>query len=207
VEGDTLLTVAALPQSVILDAVALKNTNLDILYGESTLYPGMQLRLPLHTCFEDEVHDCHVVINGDTLQSIAATYSTTAQQVCKSNPTTFGRNYCDPSIAPLPEAHVDMELSVPRLYLTPPSPCKEIDGYWSCYTVVEGDRLSCSIARKTGTDPLYLMEANFGKDPTRCDDCTSCASVSPDCLKVGQVLAVPVTTCTEKPVSECYCTT
>jgi hypothetical protein len=202
VEGDTLLTVAALPQSVRMDAVALKNTNLDILYSEITLYAGMQLRLPLHTCFENEAHDCHIVVGKDTLQAIAKIYSTTAQQVCKSNPETFGRNYCDPSVEPLPNVHVGMELRVPRLHATPPSPCKEIDGYWSCYTVVAKDTIWGSITRRTKIDPQYLMEANFGKDPTRCKDCSSCASSSPDCLKVGQVLAVPVSTCIEKPVSD-----
>jgi hypothetical protein len=202
VQGDTLLTVAANPQSVRIDAEALKNANLDILYGESMLYAGMQLRLPIHTCFEDEIHDCHIATSEDTLQRIAAMYSTSPKEVCKSNPESFGLTYCDPAVAPLSEPHVGMELRVPRLYATPPTPGKENDGSWSCYTVVAGDRLSCSIARKTGTDPLYLMEANFGKDPTRCNDCTNCTSPSPDCLKIGQVLAVPVTTCTEKPVSE-----
>jgi LysM repeat protein len=201
VQGDTLLTVAANHQSVRIDAEVLKNANLDILHGESTLYAGMQLRLPLHTCFEDEIHDCHIATSEDTLQTIATTYSTSPQQICKSNPESFGTNYCDPAVAPLPDPHVGMELLVPRLYATPPSPCKEVDGYWSCYTVLAEDTIWGSIARRTKTDPQYLMEANFGKDPTRCKDCSSCASPSPDCLKVGQVLVVPVSTCTEKPVN------
>ena len=45
--GDTLLSVAAGPQSVVLDALKLKNMNLDILYGDSRLYPGQHLRLPI----------------------------------------------------------------------------------------------------------------------------------------------------------------
>jgi hypothetical protein len=106
-------------------------------------------------CFEDEIHDCHIATSEDTLQTIAM-YSA---EVCKSNPESFGLNIVIPLL--------------PRLYATPPSPCKESGGYWSCHTVLAEDTLWASIARWTKIDPQFLMEANFGKDPTRCKDCRS----------------------------------
>jgi hypothetical protein len=191
---------------VVLDPIALRNANLDVLYGNNTPHAVIHLRLPLHTCFEDELHDCHIVTADEsTLESIAKTYGMTGQQVCQSNPEVFGtKTYCDPTIAPLPKPHVGMELLVNRLYPTPPSPCKEESGYWSCYAVTEGDIIWC-IASKMRVDPPYLMQINFGKNPVRCPGkvgagCeTSCPVTSADCLKIGQVLTVPVAiTCENK---------
>jgi hypothetical protein len=60
--GDTLQSVAKCnPHSLIQGTGAvdkLKSYNLDILYNDDALYPGQQLRLPIHICFEDENSDC-----------------------------------------------------------------------------------------------------------------------------------------------------
>jgi LysM repeat protein len=195
-EGDTLLGVATSAQSMILNANALKNANLDILYGDSKLYVGQQLRIPLHTCYDDESSDCHAILSAnESLDSIASEYKSTAAHICKMNAAVFGKNCCDSGIQPLPRVNVGMELLVPRRYPTPPKPCNGgIAGYWNCATVKAGDTLSM-IAIQFGVDLQALMEANWAGQPARCKDCTKCASPSPDCLKVGQVLAVPVTTC------------
>jgi hypothetical protein len=175
---------------MILDADALKNANLDILYGDDTLYAGQQLRIPLHTCYPDEVSDCHTVKSAnETLELIASNYSTTAQKLCASNHAVFGNSYCD--IKPLPRVNLGMELSVPRRFPTAPKPCKEIPGHWNCSTVEAGDTVAM-VAIQFQVDLQLLMEANWGTHPMRCKDCTKCGSPSPDCLKIGQVLAVPV---------------
>jgi hypothetical protein len=140
-DGDTLLSVASSPKSVNFDASMLRNANLEILYGESTLHAGMHLRLPLHTCFEDELNDCHIVAVGDTLDSLAAAYNTTAKQLCNVNKEIFVDDYCDPGISPMPKPNAGMELLVPRRHLTAPSPCRDIPGYWSCYTVKANDTI------------------------------------------------------------------
>jgi hypothetical protein len=227
-DGDTLVSVASSPQSLTFDARALRNTNLDILYGESTLHAGMHLRLPLHICYEDELNDCHIVAVGDTLASVAATYKTTAQQLCSLNVKILVDTYCDPGIRPLQEPSVGMELLVPTLRPSPPSPCKEIPGYWSCYTVKAGETLGSSnidaigIAMRVGASRDELIEINFGKNPNRCvgknpnrpncSDATKCPphlGPYPECLKIGQVLTVPVATpCTPRPgVWDCGHTT
>jgi hypothetical protein len=120
---------------------------------------------------------------------IASNYSTTAQKLCTSNHAVFGNSYCD--IKPSPRVNSGMELLVPRRYPTPPKPCKEIPGHWNCSTVEAGDTLAM-IAIQFQVDLQLLMEANWGMHPTRCKDCTKCTTPSPDCLKIGQVLAVPV---------------
>jgi hypothetical protein len=226
-DGDTLLSVASSAKSLNFDARALQNTNLDILYGESTLHAGMHLRLPLHICFEDELNDCHIVAVGDTLASVAATYNTTAQQLCSLNVKILVDAYCDPGIKPLPHPSVGMELAVPRPYKDPPSPCREIPGYWSCYTVKAYDTISGnnSISATVGAAADELIELNFGQNPNHCCDadqtwgtigCAAsprikggCSNTSacpaskgpyPECLQIGQVLTVPVApACVPRP--------
>jgi hypothetical protein len=207
-DGDTLLTVAASDASVNLDALALKNTNLDILYGDTKLYAGQQLRLPIHNCFPDEISDCHTVASAkETLQSVASIYSTTAQKVCNSNALILRDKYCDPSLQPLPNLHVGMELTVPRLHATSPSPCKDIPGYWSCYTVEFNDTMF-DIGNKIGAGQDDLILLNYGEDPKYCGDCsniTECPTSltdkqrGPNCLRVGLVLTVAVNECIPKP--------
>jgi hypothetical protein len=199
--GDTLLSVANSPESVVVDPVLLKSANLDILYGgDDKLHPGQQLRLPIHNCFEDDVNECYIVVSAtDTLQSIAAIYSMTAEALCKANVHTFGRNYCDPSLEPLPTPHVGMELAVSRLHATPPSPCKEIPGYWTCYKVKAKDALY-ELAPKLNVSIDDLIELNFGTDPAHCNNwtypwiscsnATACPAASgpyPECLQIDQV--------------------
>jgi hypothetical protein len=111
--GDTLESVATGPQSLIQGKGAadkLKLYNLEILYGDDTLYPGQQLRLPIHTCFEDETSDCHIVKAKETLESIAEIYHTTANELCSSNAEILLQRYgsCDLIV-------VGMELAVPTL--------------------------------------------------------------------------------------------
>jgi hypothetical protein len=212
-DGDTLLTVAAGAKSVNRDALALKNENLDILYGDGTLYPGQQLRLPVHNCFADEVSDCHIVAStSETLDSIATLYSTTAKKLCTDNVHILADKYCDPALQPLPLMHVGMELTVPRLHATPPSlgVCKEVPGYWSCYTVVVNDTIF-DIGNKIGAAQDDLIELNFaGSDPQNyCGDCSNVTECwaphvtdtqrGPNCLRVGLLLAVAVNECKPKP--------
>jgi hypothetical protein len=166
--GDTLVSVANSPESLVLDPIMLKNTNLDILYDNPTLHTGMHLRLPLHICFEDELSDCYIVTADDhSLDDIAIKYGTTGQHVCQSNPEVFGRAYCDPSNQPLPNPHIGMELSVPNPHPVPPSPCQEIPGYWSCYSVKAGDSMF-GIAIKVNITVGHLITLNFGKNPKHC---------------------------------------
>jgi hypothetical protein len=201
--GDTLLTVAADPASVVLDALALKNANLDILYGDFNIFPGQQLRLPIHNCLADEASDCHAVSSGDTLQSIATAYDTTAKTLCSTNIHIFADVYCDPALRPLPKVHAGMELTVPRLHPTPPSPCKEIPGYWTCYTTKANDTFN-SIAASLNTSVSDFTELNFGPSPQRCfDNCsntTACppSHKTPDCIQIGQVFVARVSKCTPK---------
>jgi hypothetical protein len=222
VQDDTILTVAANSQLVMLDAAALKNANLDILYGGRTLYAGMQLRLPIHSCFEDEIHDCHIATDGDTLQNIATMYHTTPQQVCKSNPESFGTNYCDPGIQPLPGPHTGMELRVPTLRPNPPTPCRDVPGYWSCYTVKANETISplapgfgACISMEVSASADELIELNFGRTPKYCGNCSNFTACppgdaadkqrGPGCLRIGQVLTIPVAPpCIPRPgVWEC----
>jgi LysM repeat protein len=206
---DTLLTVAASPESVILDALLLKNANLDILYGDTKLFPGQQLRLPVHICFSDEISDCHIVTSAkETLESIAATYGSTAEKLCTDNAHILFDRYCDPSLQPLPSMHVGMELTVPRLHATPPSPCKEIPGFWSCYTIKANDTID-GIGDEIGAAPDDLIELNYGNvDVTNCGECdnvTQCPlsltdkQRGPWCLRIGQVLTYAVNECESKP--------
>jgi hypothetical protein len=64
--GDTLLAVAETPGPVVLDPIVIRNANLDVLYENNTPHAGMHLRLLLHTCFEDELHDCHIMTADDS---------------------------------------------------------------------------------------------------------------------------------------------
>jgi LysM repeat protein len=219
--GDTLLSVATGNQSVVADPVLLKSANLGILYGGDTiLYPGQHLRLPIHNCFEDEVNECYIVVSPtETLQSVSALYNMTPETLCKVNAHTFGRNYCDPSIEPLPTPRVGMELTVSRLHPTPPSPCKEMPGYWTCYTVKAQDTLYNLTIDTLSVTMEDLIELNFGKDPNHCCDADEpmcgapsseggCSNTSacppskgpyPECLQIGQVLVVRINKCTPKP--------
>jgi hypothetical protein len=219
-DGDTLLSVASSPKSLNFDAIELRNTNLDILYSDSTLHAGMQLRLPVHTCFEDEINDCHIFTVGDTLASVAAMYKTTAQQLCKINVKILVDNYCDAGIKPLPKPNVGMELLVPTLRPDAPSPCREIPGYWSCYTVKANDTIDPSdidpvgIPMKVGVSRDELIKLNFGKSPNHCypappnytegcsntTHCPPSKGPYPECLQIGQVLTVPIASaCVPRP--------
>jgi hypothetical protein len=203
--GDTLLSVATGPGSVVADAELLKNANLDILYGtDYKLYLGQHLRLPTHHCFEDEVNECYSVTSIDTLQSVAKAYKMTAATLCKANGAIFGRNYCDPAVEPLPKLLVGMELTVLRLYPIPPSPCQEIPGYWICYTVNVNDTI-WDIAPVLKVEVYDLVEVNYGKHAAQCSNCSNATECPvskgpyPECLTIGEVLAVRVNKCTPKP--------
>jgi hypothetical protein len=214
--GDTLLSVAAGPQSVVLDALKLKNMNLDIVYGDSKLYPGQHLRLPILHCFGDATHDCHTVASTtDSLQSLAVIFNTTAKAICNDNFELLADRYCDPGLQPLPTLRVGMELLVPRLHLTPPSPCKEIPGYWTCCSIVSNDSIWDSVAPKLKTSPNDLIALNFDAEekfewcpPGSCSSATACPhdltdkERGPECLRIGQVLTARVAMpCTPKPGS------
>jgi hypothetical protein len=218
-DGDTLVSVATGPGSVVADPEILKSFNLDTLYGRDfKLYPGQHLRLPIHNCFEDEANECYIVRGAnETLQSIAKIYDMTAETLCKANTATFGRNYCDPALEPLPKLLVGMELTVSRLYPDPPSPCKEIPGYWTCYSVQANDTLLDVIEKGTaGTygsvDIFDVVEINWGENASlscgNCSNVTQCplgAGSYPQCLAIGQVLTLRVNTCVPKPgVWRCF---
>jgi LysM repeat protein len=215
--GGALTSIATGPQSLIQGVGAadkLKSYNLDIVYGDDTLYPGQQLRLPIHICFEDEKLDCHIVKAKEALESIAKTYKTTAVDLCKTNSDVIlpQEPYpCDGWAIGIAVV-VGMELSVPTLRPAPPSPCREIPDYWSCYTVKANDTIYSTsaitpgIASRFGISADELIEVNFGKSPNRCGlappnytegcsnttHCPPSKGPYPDCLKIGQVLAVPV---------------
>jgi LysM repeat protein len=216
--GDTLTSVATGSKSLVQNAGTLKSYNLEILYGDDTLYPGQQLRLPIHICFEDETSDCHIVKAKETLASIAKTYNTSAYDLCRSNADILLRQYqsCDNAIV------VGMELVVPTLRPAQPFPCKEIPGYWSCYAVKANDILGnlpadecpkCrSIAMIVGISLYELEEVNFGKNRSTyyCGDCSNTTECHPGaagdqqrgpaCLRIGQVLTVPVApACVSRP--------
>jgi hypothetical protein len=173
------------------------------------LYQGQQLRLPLHTCFEDKATECYIVTSAtESLTSIAQAFNSTAADVCEANSYIFRDCYTKP----LPKPHVGMELTVPRLYLNPPVPCKKIDGYWTCYLVVENDTYF-TVATHLGVDPWDLCRVNV-PNISNCDQllmcryCNAqspCGVIYPDlCLKIGQVLTAPVRECKPKPGSwEC----
>jgi hypothetical protein len=226
--GETLSSVATGPQSLIRgDGAAdkLKSYNLDILYADDTLYPGQQLRLPIHICFEDEKSDCHIVRAKETLESIAKIYNTTSQELRLSNEDIIGF-YTTYAVV------VGMELSVPTLRPAQPSPCREIRlnssiGYWSCYTVKANDTIWPSdldpvgISMRVGASADELIELNFGKSPSYCGDChyapwdkcDACSNATechpgaagdqqrgPGCLRIGQVLTVPIAAaCSPRP--------
>jgi hypothetical protein len=209
--NETLVSVATGPSSVVADPELLKNMNLDILYGgDYTLHPGQQLRIPtwLH-CFEDLFHECYTVISAtETLQSVAKTYDMTAESLCKANSQGFGRNYCDPAFEPLPKLLKGMELAVARLHFTPPSPCKEIPGYWTCYTVKVNDT-SFDVASQLEVTYEDFVTTNFGENPMNCGNCsnvTECPQSLTDmkrgplCLRIGQVVSARINSkCTPEP--------
>jgi hypothetical protein len=182
--------------------------------------------MPIRICFEDELSDCHIVKAKETMESIAERYNTTYDDLCTRNSGIFSGNYCG-HVQALP---VGMELAVPRPYPDPPSPCREIPGYWSCYTVKANDTIWPSdldpvgISTRAGASAAELIELNFGKNPNHCCidyDCyplpdvkggcsnaTACpASKGPyrECLQFGQVLTVPIApACVPRPgVWEC----
>jgi LysM repeat protein len=183
----------------------LKSYNLDIVYGDDILYPGQQLRLPIHICFEDEKLDCHIVKAKEALESIAKTYKTTAVDLCKTNSDVIlpqEPHPCDGWAIGIAVV-VGMELSVPTLRPAPPSPCREIPDYWSCYTVKANDTIyiisaiTPGIASRFGISADELIEVNFGKSPNRCGlappnytegcsnttHCPPSKGPYPDCLK------------------------
>jgi LysM repeat protein len=219
--GETLSSIATGPQSLIQgDGAAdkLKSYNLDILYNDDTLYPGQQLWLPIHICFEDEKSDCHIVKAKETLESIAKIYNTTGDDLY-----SYANNFDiigDYGSAPVV---VGMELSVPTLRPAQPPPCRGIPGYWSCYTVKANDTILASdldhvgISTRVGASAAELILLNFGKSPNHCCigyDCypgvkggcsnaTACPASKgpyPECLQIGQVLTVPVApACVPRP--------
>jgi hypothetical protein len=241
--GDTLQSVAPYSPSLIQGTGAadkLKSYNLDILYSDDTLYPGQQLRLPIHICFEDEKSDCHIVKAKETLESIAKIYNTTCHDLyyyannadILNSPPEYGNT---PIVVGWARCHmsdrapvgVGMELSVPTLRPAQPSPCTEIPGYWSCYTVKANDTIWASdidpvgIPMRVGVSRDELIEVNFGKQPSRCcgagenlcpsspyivggcsntTQCSPSKGPYPDCLQIGQVLTVPVApACVPRP--------
>jgi hypothetical protein len=115
--GDTLESVATGSESLVQNVDTLKSYNLEILYGDDTLYPGQQLRLPIHICFEDEPSDCHIVKAKETLESIAEIYNTTSDELCSSNTEILlqiGFESCKHGYA-YGAIVVGMELAVPTL--------------------------------------------------------------------------------------------
>jgi hypothetical protein len=172
--------------------------------------PGQQLRLPIHICFEDEKSDCHIVKAKETLESIAKIYNTTGDELyVYANNEDIIRGHGAVVV-------VGMELSVPTLRPAPPSPCREIPGYWSCYTAKANDTIWPSdlepvgISARVGASAAELIELNFGKSPSYCGDCTNATQChpgaagdqqrGPGCLRIGQVLTVPVApACVPRP--------
>jgi LysM repeat protein len=201
VAGDTLFSIAHGTASKIYNTTTLKNYNLDILYGETEPYPGQQLRLPLYTCYPDENTDCYMVAAGDTLTSVSEYYHTTINELCNLNQYILGTS--GSGCASRPKLNVGMELSIPRQHPEPPSPCKEIPGYWTCYTVGINDSM-WNIAPKVHMSPPDFVEVNFGPHPPHCGNCSNTTACPPslgpypECLHIGQVLTAPVVSCTPK---------
>jgi hypothetical protein len=152
-DTETLGSVAS--SALMRDADLLQQMNEDVLWGETKLYRGMQLRTPAFPCVDNNDYDCHIVGTGQTLASIAALYPpATVGTLLDLNAQTLGQSLV---VKPL------MELKVPRQHKHPPSlPCQEIAGFWSCHTIQAGESLD-TIAAMIGANPFALCELNWNE--------------------------------------------
>jgi LysM repeat protein len=112
-----------------------------------------------------------MVVQGDTLDSIAAMFATTKSAILNMNPDALNG---DSSVV------VGMDLFIPRrpITLKPPLPCVASD-WWACYTVKSGETLA-QVARTYATNPLLVARWNQLKNASA--------------LQVGEILAVPTET-------------
>lgn len=181
-EGDTLDSIAHAPSSKMRSVSVLQMLNEDVLYNETQLYPGMQLRLPAfgeymenspflpnvvsYACVEDFNFECHVVRLGEDLKQIAVEYDCSLDELLSANPKVLGGETW---------VVAGMEIRAPRRHKFPPVPCKTIPGFWGCYTVESGDSLF-KIANKLGADPYAICNLNSPQVP----NCTM--------LQIGQTL-------------------
>ena len=195
--GDTLESVTFGDESVFRDIDLVLKHNVHVLWGQTDLFAGMQLRMPAPACFPDHSTPdqpliCHSIFpdqtGPDTLRSVALRYNTTEETLVKLNQQRLG---------PRTDVAPGMQLSVPH-----PDPFPDLNrpcvpdpyGFWTCFTVpeypvVEGDYLF-KIAPGLNADPYKICSMN--KLP-------NCSLIHP-----GDILHVPQTECTETDSYSCY---
>jgi LysM repeat protein len=129
----------------------------------------MRLKIPLPECTPGaKAHECHMVVQGDALDTIAVKYATTQSAIINMNSDALNG---DSSVV------VGMDLLIPRrpITLNPPLPCVASD-WWACYLVKKDDTLG-DVALNYGTNPVLVAKWNQLKNASE--------------LQVGQLLAVP----------------
>lgn len=96
--NETLESIAYSTNSVFrsVDRILLHNKH--VLWGQKTVFKGMQLRLPNPMCVPDHgdpdnVLICHTVKEGENLSSIAEYYETDRHTVQKLNSERLGLSY------------------------------------------------------------------------------------------------------------------
>jgi LysM repeat protein len=111
----------------------------------------------------------------DTLSSIATKFKTSPEILLSTNTDVLALSAHD---TPLESVNKGMQIKVPNLYASAPSPCKPVNGAWDCYTVRFNDTLH-KISLNVSVHEDVLCEVNS------IADC--------DLIQPGQVLSVPRT--------------
>jgi hypothetical protein len=193
------------------DVGELQFHNSHVLWGQTELFKGMQLRLPAPACVPDhsvraKALICQTVLDGDTVQSIAKKFETSAEHISSLNSKLMG---------PLNYLNVGMRIRVPHPNPIPDprAPCvPDAYGLWSCYTVggsvpvVQGDDL-WGIAIRNNADLWRTCElnnidcANVTRSDchTACPDSCSKYGGCPVLISPGTTLIVASTACTPVP--------
>jgi len=174
-------------------------------YNEATLwgsgnilYPGMQLKIPLYHCVPSFKWDCHTVIAGETLYTIADKYFVNAQTLADANYATVlpGGNMLYPGV----------QMQIPRVEPgmgSKESVVTEKNIPWGCIP-----RPGTSFCYKLKTnDTLSLLSSRFGVSVGELCKQLPASSVSnwkpgvetitytaPDCSKIYDAnwLSVPI---------------
>jgi LysM repeat protein len=194
--GDTLDSVSDGSASVVRNVTTLTQINTAALWGESKLYQGMHLRMPVVPtkrlpgqnpgCYPDgRTVDCHKVLSSaETLQTLAELYKTTAGSLARSNQDVLGG---------LTSLTKGMLLRVPNCFFgidssgkcnsKAPTTCTP-SANWECYTVKPNDTLF-KISRAHSGDPYDICDVN---------SINNCSE-----LTTGQLLTVPRSFCEPRP--------